>query len=79
MHKDDIVELLRCEMPDMTDGPFDVKIEHDCGGAHICVYVEFHEDSPEILQKFYKFHDQRIIVKNVPEGWLGSLIKSEND
>jgi len=79
MRREDVVELIRCEMPDMTDGPFDVKIESDDGGTHICVYVEFHEDAPGILNKYCQFHDQFVLVKKVPEGWLNSLISTSKD
>ena len=79
MRREDVVELIRCEMPDLTEGPFDVKIEHDCGGAHICVYVEFHDDAQGILKAFQRRHDRRIIVKKVPEGWLDSLVKRKKD
>ena len=79
MNRKDVVELIRREMPDLTDGPFDVKIENDDGGAHICICVEFHEDSPGIMQKLYKFHNNRIIIKNVPEGWLNSLVTPRKD
>tara|TARA_B000000557_G_C20676831_1_gene401347 strand:+ start:35 stop:274 length:240 start_codon:yes stop_codon:yes gene_type:complete len=79
MRREDVVELIRCEMPDLTDGPFDVRIEHDCGGAHICVYVEFHEDAQNILESFHKSEARRLIVKKVPEGWLESLVKPRKD
>ena len=73
MRREDVVELIRCEMPDLTDGPFDVKIETDDGGAHICIHIEFHEDGQDILRRFFNFHGQkRIMVKKVPEGFLDS-------
>tara|TARA_B100000131_G_C17794602_1_gene482802 strand:+ start:280 stop:519 length:240 start_codon:yes stop_codon:yes gene_type:complete len=79
MRREDVIELIRCEMPDLTDGPFDVKIESDDGGSHICISIEFHEDSQAILSHFFRYHDQDILVKKVPEGWLNSLISTSKD
>jgi hypothetical protein len=70
MRREDVVKLIRSEMPDLTEGPFDVKVEHDCGGAHICVYVEIHKDAQDILKTFQQRHDSRVIVKKVPENWI---------
>tara|TARA_B100000700_G_C14992835_1_gene832198 strand:+ start:356 stop:583 length:228 start_codon:yes stop_codon:yes gene_type:complete len=71
MRREDVVELIRCEMPDLTDGPFDVRIESDDGGTHICIHVEFHEDAQYILRRFFNFHGhKRIMVKKVPEDSL---------
>lgn len=78
MRREDVVELIRCQMPDMTDGPFDVRTESDDGGTHICVYVEFHDDAQKVLYKFMQFHDHNVLVKKVPEGWLRSLIHTKS-
>jgi len=71
MRLKDVVELVRVDMPDHTDGAFDVSIETDDGGAHITVSIETHEDAKSILNDFMKrFKDHRIIVLNVPEGYI---------
>ena len=70
MLRKDVVELIRCLMPDMTEGPFDVKIESDGAGTHISIYIEHHSDAAAIMHKFCRFHGQYIIVMKVPPGWL---------
>jgi hypothetical protein len=80
MRREEVVELIRCEMPDLTDGPFDVRIETDDGGNHICIYVEFHEDAQQILKRFHRFHGQkRILVMKVPDGFLSNNIGPDRD
>ena len=49
MQRKDVVELIRVDMPDHTDGAFDVRIESDDGGNHIVIYIEDHRDSNKIL------------------------------
>jgi len=67
----DVVELIRVDMPDYTAGAFDVNIESDDGGTHITISVEKHEDARKILDEFMKrFKEHRIIVMNVPKGYL---------
>ena len=77
MQRKEVVELLRKEMPDMTDGPFDVKIESDGAGTHICIYIEHHQDASKIMKKFGKFHGQFVIVAKVPPGWLTAKLTSK--
>jgi hypothetical protein len=79
MQKKELVQVLRSEMPDLTDGPFDVGIESDDGGSHICVTVEIPEDAPKVVKKCYDWKHQRIIVKKVPPGWLEMQRKRPND
>jgi hypothetical protein len=58
-------------MPDHTDGPFDVELQSDDGGNHITIIIEHHADAQKILSVFCdRFKDKRIIVLNVPEGFL---------
>jgi hypothetical protein len=67
----DIVELIRVDMPDHTEGPFDVKIQSDDGGTHITIMIEFHKDAQKILDAFFdRFKEKRIIVMKVPEDFL---------
>ena len=74
MRREDVVELIRVDLPDYTDGAFDVKIESDDGGAHITIFIEDHTNSQKILRSFGdRFKDQRIIVAKVPEGFLRYL------
>lgn len=71
MRREDVVELIKVDLPDHTDGAFDVKIESDDGGTHITVFVEDHTNSQQILKSFSdRFKGHRIIVANVPEGYL---------
>ena len=70
MQKKELVQILKAEVPDLTEGPFDVSIESDGGGSHICIAIEMHTDAPAIVKKCYEWKDQRIIVKKVPTGWL---------
>ena len=72
MRLKDIVELIRVDMPDFTEGAFDVGLGSDDGGTHIQISVEVHSDALPVLSNFSKrFKDARIIVLKVPEGILG--------
>jgi hypothetical protein len=76
----DIVELVRVDMPDYTEGAFDVMIKSDDGGSHITIYIEDHTNSQKILNEFsHRFKDSRIIVAKVPEGYLGYLRPKDKD
>ena len=66
----DIVELLKCDIPDLTEGPFRVAVESDDGGSHITVSLEFHEDCQEIRKFLDVNYKNRIILKKVPDGFL---------
>ena len=79
MQKKELVQVLRSEVPDLTEGPFDVSIESDDGGSHICITIEIHEDAQAIVQKCYEWKNQRIIVKKVPTGWLELQRKRPKD
>jgi hypothetical protein len=71
MRLKDIVELIKVDVPDHTDGAFDVSIQADDGGTHITICVEHHEDAHVVLKAFTsRFRDIRIIVMKVPEGSL---------
>ena len=71
MRLKDVVELIRVDMPDHTDGAFDVLIQSDDGGTHITICVEHHEDAHYVMKAFSKrFKDRRILVMKVPEGFL---------
>jgi len=71
MRLKDAVEVIRCDIPDLTEGAFDVAIESDDGGSHIVVRIEYHEDSQKIMAHLNKeYPKSRIIVMLVPEGWI---------
>ena len=71
MRLKDVVELIRVDMPDHTEGAFDVRIESDDGGTHVTIYVEKGGDASKVLDTFSsRFKDRRIIVMRVPEGFL---------
>ena len=74
LRREDVIELIRVDLPDHTEGAFDVKIASDDGGTHITIFIEDHANAQQILRSFGdRFKDQRIIVAKVPEGYLGYL------
>lgn len=71
MRLKDIVELIKVDMPDHTEGAFDVSIQSDDGGTHITISVEDHKDSQTVLNAFTdRFKETRLIIMLVPEGSL---------
>ena len=71
MRLKDVIELIRVDMPDHTEGPFDVSIQSDDGGNHITITIAHHDDSQKIMKAFCnRFKEKRIIVMKVPEGFL---------
>ena len=71
MRLKDIIELIRVDMPDHTEGAFDVSIQSDDGGTHITISVEDHKDSQTVLNAFTdRFKETRLIIMLVPEGSL---------
>lgn len=71
MRREDIIELIRVDLPDYTEGAFDIVVESDDGGSHIVIKIEDHTNSYEILNQFStRFSGQRIILMLVPEGSL---------
>ena len=70
MQLKDIIELIRLDMPDYTDGAFNIAIESDDGGTHITIEIENHLDGSKILDAFTRrFSNTRIIVMKVPQGY----------
>ena len=68
MRLKDIVELIKVDMPDHTEGAFDVSIQSDDGGTHITISVEDHKDSQTVLNAFTdRFKGTRLIIMLVPE------------
>ena len=71
MRLKDVVELIRIDMPDYTEGAFDVAVESDDSGTHIVIRVDLHDNASEILSSFSKrFDDNRVLVMKVPKGSL---------
>ena len=67
----DVVEIIRCDIPDLTEGPFDVAIESDDGGSHVVVRIEDHEDGKKILDHLTtEYSGTRALVMLVPEDWI---------
>lgn len=52
MRLKDIVELIKVDMPDHTEGAFDVRIESDDGGSHITIHIDSHDSGSKILDIF---------------------------
>lgn len=74
MRLKDVIELIKVDMPDHTEGAFDVVVESDDGGSHITIRIEGHSDSQDILKAFSsRFDNERILVMKVPEGSLHGL------
>ncbi len=75
MRLKDLVEVIKSDVVDLTDGPFEVDIESDDGGTHIVISLEFHEDARGIMRRMLDEHGRkRILVKLVPEGYIHSGI-----
>ena len=71
MPREDIIELIKLDMPDFTEGAFDVTSSSDDGGNHIQISVEVPGDAQAVLNHFSdKYNYTRIIVMKVPEGFL---------
>ena len=80
MERKEIVGIIRGMMPDLTDGPFDVLIQADCGGNHISTYVEEGTNCENMHRIFFeKFGGERIIIVKCPTGYLQSSLKSIQD
>ncbi len=74
MRREEVIELIKTDMPDLTDGAFDVQSKTDDGGTHIAIYIEDHTNSQNILKvTFEKYRENRIVVMKVPEGYLDYL------
>ena len=74
MRREDVIELIKSDMPDLTEGAFDVQTKSDDGGTHIAIYIEDHTNSQNILRMaFEKYRENRIVVVKVPEGYLDYL------
>mgnify|MGYP003152604084 FL=1 len=74
----DTAELIRCDIPDLTEGAFDVAVESDDGGNHIVVSLEEH-DSQNVMKHLTKEYPKtRTIVMLVPSGWLAVMGKIKN-
>lgn len=71
MRREDVIELIRVDMPDYTDGAFDIKLESDDGGTHIVIRIDDHENSQKILRELScRFKSHRIIIMLVSKGSL---------
>jgi hypothetical protein len=71
MRLKDIIELIKSDVIDLTDGPFHVEIQADDGGTHVVVQLEWHQDSQKTLSFLSKnYPDVRILVMKIPEGTL---------
>ena len=67
----DTAEIIKCDIPDLTDGAFDVVVASDDGGNHVVVKIEAHDDGHKILHFLTKeFPKVRTLVLLVPLGYL---------
>jgi len=74
LRREDVIELIRVDLPDYTEGAFDVKTASDDGGTHITILIEDHTNAQQILRSFGdRFRGHRIIVVKVPVGYLTYL------
>ncbi len=59
----DTIELIKCDLPDLTEGCFEVVIESDDGGAHVCVKIGDHGDGQAIMSYLWEnYREVRCIV-----------------
>lgn len=71
MRLKDVIELIKVDMPDYTDGAFEVGIAADGAGNHIQISIEDHSNSHKILKTFIdRFKEHRVVVLKVPLGYL---------
>ena len=71
LRKRDIIELIKCDLVDLTEGAFRVILDSDDGGSVINVMIEDHSNSQEILREMDRaYPGHRLVVTKVPEGWL---------
>ena len=71
MRLKDIIELIKVDMPDHTEGAFEVGIASDGAGSHIQISIEDHRDSGKILKTFMdRYKEHRVLVLKVPRGFL---------
>ena len=70
---EDVVELIKIDMPDLTEEAFNIDIQSDDAGSHIVISIEQHESGQHILRLFSdRFKNNRIIVMQVPKNTLRS-------
>ena len=65
------ISLIKSDLPDLTEGAFNVIKTSDGGGNHIEVQLEHHQDSLKVRNFMNKnYASCRIIIMNVPEGYI---------
>lgn len=71
LSKRDIIELIKCDVVDLTEGAFRVSLDSDDGGTLINVMLEDHSNTQEIMKELdLAYPGQRLVITKVPEGWL---------
>lgn len=71
LRKKDIIELMKCDLVDLTEGAFRVLLDSDDGGHVINVMVEDHSNTAEIMRELDRaYSGHRTVLTKVPEGWL---------
>jgi hypothetical protein len=73
---EEVVQLLRRKMPDIWDGPFDVKYKEKL--MHIYVETEDPTNDKTGLWKYFpdmRYHGYYIIIVKTPPGYLDIGIK----
>ena len=76
--KKEVIEALKKELVECTDGAFDARIEGDGAGVHAAIYVErdpngHFEWKKEIPQKFMGW---RIVKIFVPFDYVGAILQT---
>ena len=71
LNKKDLISLLMTDVTELTESRFLVHLTSDDGGNHIEIQLENHDDSSKVRNFIDKnYPSQRIIIMNVPEGFL---------
>ena len=71
LRKRDLIELIKCDVVDLTEGAFRVVLASDDGGTLINVMLEDHANTHEIMKELYlAYPGQRLVITKVPLGWL---------
>jgi hypothetical protein len=71
LNKKDLIALMMSDVAELTESRFLVHLTSDDGGNHIEIQLENNDDSSKVRNFIDKnYSSQRIIIMNVPEGFL---------
>ena len=71
LSKRDIIELIKCDIVELSEGAFRVLLDSDDGGTLINVMLEDHSNTQEIMRELDRaYPGHRLVITKVPHGWL---------